>query len=173
MEAINELIQSSFIVANRNGYNLALKGGKLLLYNESFANAGIKDNDIIRIIPATEAGGELEAIKPSAIPGLSKKVTDNFTIQDVQKSPEAIIMIVNLYDDLQARYERQTKELEYEKLKSNDRLVATLLLLVSQVILSIGANLLTSNNWVALPVLIAGGVQAILAVFLTFRKPKN
>lgn len=172
-EAIGELINNHFIDANRDGYNIAVKGGRQLLPSETFADAGIKDNDIIRIIPATLAGGELEAIKPSAIPGLSKRDTDKFTIQDVQKSPEAIIMIVNLYDDLQAKYERQAKELEYERLKSNDRLVATLLLLVSQVILSIGVNLLTSSNWIALPVLVAGGAQAILAVFLTFRKPKN
>ena len=169
-EAIDELIASDFIPPNPQGYNLAIKGGKALNLSETFLEADVKDNDTIRIIPATEAGGGIEY---SSIPGLKKRTSDNFTITDIQNSPEAVIMIVNLYDDLQARYEKQTKELEKERRKADSRLIATLLLLVSQVIFSIGANLLTSNQSIAIPVLIAGGIQALLAVFFTFRQPKS
>lgn len=55
-EAIKELIESSFIPANPQGYNLAKKAGAQLQANQTFRDAGIKDNDIVRIIPATDAG---------------------------------------------------------------------------------------------------------------------
>lgn len=55
-EAINELISNGFIAANQQGYNLARKGDALMRADQTFRATGIKDNDIIRIIPATDAG---------------------------------------------------------------------------------------------------------------------
>lgn len=57
-EALNELIQNHFIASNPQGYNLAKKGGAQLQGHQSFRDAGIRDNDIIRIIPATDAGNQ-------------------------------------------------------------------------------------------------------------------
>jgi len=181
-EVIGELIANDFIAPNPQGYNLTIKGGKALASGETFLEADTKDDDTIRVIPATDAGGgprpthtsvEREAVMDSAIPGLQKKSTDKFTVEDIQNSPAALVMIVNLFDNLQVKYEKQTNELEIEKARSHSRFLASLLLLVSQVILAIGANLLTANKPIAIPVLIAGGIQAFLAIFLTFRKPKK
>jgi len=55
-EAISELISSSFISPNPQGYNLAIKGVAQLQQNQTFADAGIKDGNTLRIIPATDAG---------------------------------------------------------------------------------------------------------------------
>lgn len=55
-EAISELISNEFINPNPQGYNLAIKGGAQLQQNQSFANAGVKDGDTLRVIPATDAG---------------------------------------------------------------------------------------------------------------------
>jgi DUF4097 and DUF4098 domain-containing protein YvlB len=170
-EAISELIANGFISTSPQGYNLAVKGGRQIGQSESFADAKVKDGDSIRIIPAADAGGKfLDTPVESAIPGLRKGPTDTFTVKDIQSSPQAIIMIVHMYDNLQLKYEQQSKQLEYERARSNDRFVATLLLLISQVVLSIGTNLLTSNSVIAIPVLVAGILQSALAVFLTFRK---
>ena len=51
-----EAISSNFISPNPQGYNLAIKGGAQLQQNQTFADAGIKDGDTLRIIPATDAG---------------------------------------------------------------------------------------------------------------------
>lgn len=56
-EAIGELITANFIPPNPQGYNLAVKGGAMILSNQSFAKANVKTDDVIRIIPATDAGG--------------------------------------------------------------------------------------------------------------------
>lgn len=55
-EAINELISNNFISPNPQGYNLAIKGGNQLQQNQTFAAAGVKDGDTMRVIPATDAG---------------------------------------------------------------------------------------------------------------------
>jgi len=55
-EAISELISNNFIVPNPQGYNLAIKGGARLEQNRTFADAGVKDGDTLRVIPATDAG---------------------------------------------------------------------------------------------------------------------
>jgi hypothetical protein len=57
-EAIGELISNNFIPSNPQGYNLAPKGdGRPQLQpSETFAQAGIKDGDTLRVIPATDAG---------------------------------------------------------------------------------------------------------------------
>ncbi len=57
-EAIAELIVNEFINPNPQGYNLALKGGAQLQYNQSFAEAGVNDGNTIRVIPATDAGNK-------------------------------------------------------------------------------------------------------------------
>jgi hypothetical protein len=56
-EAISELISNNFINPNPQGYNLAVKGGGAQLQqNQTFSDAGVKDGDTIRVIPATDAG---------------------------------------------------------------------------------------------------------------------
>jgi len=55
-EAINELISNDFINPNPQGYNLAIKGGAQLQQNQTMADAGVKDGDTLRVIPATDAG---------------------------------------------------------------------------------------------------------------------
>lgn len=55
-EAINELVSNNFINPNPQGYNLALKGGAQLQQTQTMADAGVKDGDTLRVIPATDAG---------------------------------------------------------------------------------------------------------------------
>jgi len=55
-EALAELIANDFVQPNPQGYNLAIKGGRQLQANESFASAEVKDGTTIRVIPATDAG---------------------------------------------------------------------------------------------------------------------
>jgi hypothetical protein len=56
-EAISELVANSFIAANPQGYNLVSKNrGAMLAPTESFAAAGIENDDTLRVIPATDAG---------------------------------------------------------------------------------------------------------------------
>ena len=168
-EAINELVKNNFISNLPQGYFLAIKGGRQFNNSESFVGADIKDNDTLRVIPAS-SGKPAEVGIKSSVPGLRKNLIDTFTIKDIQNSPQAIIMIVNMYDDLQLKYEHQSKQLAEETERSNNRFVATILLLISQVILAIGTNLLTSNSTIAIPVMIAGALQSAVAIFLTFRK---
>lgn len=173
-EAIGELTEARFLEARSAGYSLAKKGGHQLESNISLEKAGIQNGDIIRVIPSTDAGGPPEALverKPSAVPGLSKSASDNFTIKDIQRSPEAVVMMVHLYDDLKDKSDKQAQALETERLRANDRFGATVLLFMSQFILSIGASLLTQNSPMGTPVIVTGGVQAIVALYLTFRKP--
>lgn len=56
-EAIGELIANEFIPTNSDGYSLAIKGGRELQNNQTLAEGGVKDNDTIRVLPATDAGG--------------------------------------------------------------------------------------------------------------------
>jgi hypothetical protein len=171
LEAINELIANAFILGLAQDYSLAIKGGREIGHSESFIEAGVKDDNTIRIIPSISAGGGTSKSEiRSAVPGLRKNPSDTFTVKDIQSSPQAIIMIVNMYDDLQLKHEHQSKQLEMERLRSNDRFVATVLLVISQIVLSIGTNLLTSNATIGIPVMMAGVLQTALALFLTFRK---
>ena len=55
-EAIAELIANSFIPQNPQGYGLGIKGGALLQPNQSFADAGVRDDTVLRVIPSTDAG---------------------------------------------------------------------------------------------------------------------
>jgi hypothetical protein len=180
-EAVMELIAAKFITPSQEGYLLAIKGGALLQSQESFAYAGVVNDAIISILPITSAGGDTEVKgesnsekgnKETSIPGLRKTIHDTFTIQDIVSSPQATTMIVHMYDDLQLKYERQSKHLEHEITRSNNNFTSTILLLISQVILSIGSNLLTSNQLIAIPVMIAGALQTSVALYLTFGKRK-
>jgi len=180
-EVIGELLANDFVLPFEEGYTLAVMGGEIIRQDQTFDEAKIRDGDKIRIIPSASAGGKGQLYhkepkkepskRESGIPGLDKRTVKDFSIEAISNSPEAIIMIVHLYDDLQLRHEKLSTELEIERFRSRDRFVATLLLLISQVVLSIAGNLLTSNNSIAVPVFIAGGLQAALALYLTFRKP--
>lgn len=55
-DAISELISNNFINPDPQGYNLAIKGGERLQPNQTFSDAGIKDDTTLRVIPATDAG---------------------------------------------------------------------------------------------------------------------
>lgn len=186
-EVIAELILNNFIPPTPNDYSLAVKGGNMLTANKTFYNDGVVDGDVIRVIKNKDSVNEdssdynyvsqnkldNDISVSSSIPGLRKKTTDKFTIEDVRNSPSTIVMIINLYDDLKVKYEEKEKELEIEKLRSNSRFLASLILLVSQFILTIGVNLLTSNKIdIAIPILVAGGIQSLVGIYLTFRTPK-
>ncbi len=55
-EAVGELIANEFIPASGEGYNLAIKGGPQLDNAKTLAENGVKDNDTLRVLPATDAG---------------------------------------------------------------------------------------------------------------------
>jgi len=55
-EAIGELIANDFVPPSSQGYNIAIKGGSQLDNTKSLTENGVKDNDTIRVIPATDAG---------------------------------------------------------------------------------------------------------------------
>jgi hypothetical protein len=162
-EAVGELIANDFIAPLPMGYNLAIKGGPLLPSNDSFAKAGLKDGDTIRVVPATDAGG--------GIRGLDSGSVTNYKFDDLRRSPAALTMVVKHYEELEARVESLTRELESERFRSQSRLTAALLLLVAQVVLSVGSGLLPTDATTGTVVLVAGGLQAVLATYLTFREP--
>lgn len=56
-EVIGELIANNFVPASSEGYNLAIKGGKQLDNTKTLTDNSVRDNDTIRVIPATDAGG--------------------------------------------------------------------------------------------------------------------
>ncbi len=180
-EVIGELLASNFIDQHDGGYFLVAKGtGAVIRSAETFAEAQVVNGDILRIVRSTNGGGHYvkdydggQHKVETGIPGLDKRTVKQFSIEDIRNSPEALIMIVNLYDDLQLRHEKLSTDLERERSRSRDRFVAALLLLISQIVLAIGANLLTANKGIAIPVLVAGGLQASLALYLTFRKPST
>ena len=172
-EVVQELVGGGFLAPHTPGYELVVKGGDQLPANQTLAAAGVKDDTVIRILPISEAGGLPVDDEYLAIPGVRRSKGDRLTINDIQRSPAAVIMLAHMYDDLQRRYEKQACILEIERLKSNSRFTAALLLLISQLILAIGGNLLTQNQPIALVVLIAGGLQALLALYLSFRSPKE
>ncbi len=55
-EVVGELIANDFVPASGDGYNLALKGGAQLDNARTLSQNAVKDNDTIRVIPATDAG---------------------------------------------------------------------------------------------------------------------
>jgi hypothetical protein len=56
-EVIGELIANYFIPPSSEGYGLAIKGGIMLDNYKSFIDNNISNNSIIRVLPATNAGG--------------------------------------------------------------------------------------------------------------------
>lgn len=55
-ETISELIANKFVPASNEGYNLAIKGGAQLDNKKTLRENGVKENDTIKVIPATDAG---------------------------------------------------------------------------------------------------------------------
>jgi len=55
-EVVGELIANDFVPASSEGYKLGIKGGSELDNNKSLADNGVKENDTIKVIPATDAG---------------------------------------------------------------------------------------------------------------------
>ena len=55
-EAIAELISADFIPSSPEGYALAVKGGAMLGPDESFRDAGVQSDTVLRVVPATDAG---------------------------------------------------------------------------------------------------------------------
>ena len=55
-EIVAELIANDFIAASRDGYHLAVAAGSQLQATQTLAQAGVRDNDKIHIVPATDAG---------------------------------------------------------------------------------------------------------------------
>lgn len=55
-EVIAELIANDFIPGSEQGYNLSIKGGAQIQNSQTLAVANVKNNDTLRIIPATDAG---------------------------------------------------------------------------------------------------------------------
>jgi len=58
-EAINELIGSNWIPASAEGYKLAVKGGAELNQADTFGSRSVSTESMIRVIPATDAGGAI------------------------------------------------------------------------------------------------------------------
>jgi hypothetical protein len=157
------LIANEFILANPKGYNLATKSGSLLVAEQAIAKAGIKNGDTLRIIPSADAGG--------GIPGLDSRSITDFPLAELRRSLPALTMFVRLHQDLEHRHLCLSAELEAERFKSNSRLIASLLLLIGQVVISVGASVLTTDRIIGVVVIAAGALQAVLATFLTFRRP--
>lgn len=55
-EVVGELIASDFVPSSSDGYMLAIKGGAELDNRRSLVDNGVKANDTIKVIPATDAG---------------------------------------------------------------------------------------------------------------------
>jgi len=55
-EIVNELIAGEVIQPSDSGYKLAVKGGAELNSTTQLKEIGLKDDDVIRVIPATDAG---------------------------------------------------------------------------------------------------------------------
>jgi hypothetical protein len=58
-ELLNELVEHQFIMASEQGYTVAIKGGNRLVFDEGLREAGVIDGAVLRVIPATDAGGGL------------------------------------------------------------------------------------------------------------------
>lgn len=171
-ELIQDLVLEGFLLPTISGYQLQIKNGDLIQPHQSLKDAGVSGGAILSIVPVAEAGGQAFDEDYVGIPGVRKSAGDRLTLYDIQKSPAAVMMLAHMLEKLQSRYDQQARILEHERLRSSSRFTAALLLLVSQVVLAIGANLLTQQKTIAIFVLVAGGLQALLALYLTFRGSK-
>jgi len=151
------------------------KSSKLLDDRDTMISAGVEKDDELAIVDAMIFRDPvLLGIKLNGIPGVNPQTVKDVPLQELSNQPAALVMVARQYEQLAKEFNKQSIDLEIEKQKSTDRLTATLLLLVSQVVLSLGTNLLTSNQIVpAAVVLVAGGLQALLAIYLSFRRPKR
>jgi len=177
-EVIQELVANDFVPSNDNGYNLALKGGHQLDNSKTLAENSIRNNDIIRVIPATDAGGGYYCPTDS-VPGFDKASKQKFNIDELMNSPQSVHMIVHMYQDaleenkiLYQKIDEKNGLLEVERLNSNNRLVSSILLVVSQIVIGIGCGIILTSQEIGLWVIIAGFAQSLLAIFLNLYKPK-
>lgn len=58
-DAINELINAEFILSSPAGYCLGKKGGDRLSNDGELAASGVKDGDMLNVIPNTDAGSPM------------------------------------------------------------------------------------------------------------------
>jgi len=145
--------------------------GRRLGDDDTLVSAGVRQDDILTLLPEVTVGAPFQM---EGIPGVNPRTVQDIPLQDLANSPAALVMVARQYELLAKEFNRQAVDLEIERQKSTDRLTATLLLLVSQVVLSLGTNLLTSNQVIpAIVVLVAGGLQGLLAIYLSFRKTKR
>lgn len=163
-EVISELVAADFIPPNSDGYLLSDEARELP-GDKALADSGVVSGTVIRIDPGTLAGG--------GIPGVHFDNMDRLTLQDVQRSPGAVAVLLHMYRDLQDRFDDQARELRQERRNSEGRLIAALLLLVSQVVLALGVNLLTDDRSGAIVVLSAGSLIALLAIYFSFVRPRS
>jgi len=176
-EVIGELIANDFVPMSNQGYNLAIMGGVELKISKTFSENGVKNNDTIRVIPATDAGGYFSPA--DSIPGFEKAPKEKYNFSKLIESPQSVQMIVHLYQDaleenktLYEKIEDKNILLEQERLKSNNRLTASLLLIISQIVIGIGCSIIISHKEIGTWVIIAGFLQSLLAIFLNFYKRK-
>ena len=57
-EIIEELIQNEFVPPSKMGYDLGIKSGPLIQEKQTLTEAGVGNNTVIRVIPATDAGSK-------------------------------------------------------------------------------------------------------------------
>ena len=55
-EVIGELVGAEFIPQSDQGYTIAIKGGAMLQNESSLKDNGVRNDTVLRIIPATNAG---------------------------------------------------------------------------------------------------------------------
>jgi hypothetical protein len=141
--------------------------GNTLTSDQTLEQNGVRDGHGFALIRQMTAGG---------IPGFSSQSLKQLTVNDIANSKEALMLFSHHYENLQDKYdsleirnETLKSELDKYKQKSQERLVATILLFVSQFIVSLGTSFFSEGNLkVAIPVLLVGVIQAILAIYLAF-----
>jgi hypothetical protein len=120
-------------------------------------------------ISAAECGDREGASRGRAgLPGLDPRTIQDFSIDEMTRSPEVVVVLVRLYEELKEEHAAAEKSLEVERGRSRAGAWSTLLLLISQMVTSAGVGIFTRDPAVAIVVITAGVLQAILAVALTF-----
>lgn len=102
---------------------------------------------LIRVIPATDAGGYF--FQTDSIPGFARATKKEYNHDELMNSPQSVHMIVHLYQNtleenkiLYQKIEEKNVLLENERLKSSTRFVASILLIISQVVIGIGCSII-------------------------------
>jgi hypothetical protein len=165
-EFIENCVQRGLIPTTTRGphYCIHIDGKcELTRPDATLLSANVVSGDVVDVVPLLRAGG---------VPGLDMTSIRDLKLDEVPQA--GWVFIVRRFEELERRYEEQARQLAMEREKASSRLVATLILLLSQIVLSIGANLLTAGQSVAgLTVLAAGAGQALLATYLSFRRPRG